>query len=76
MTDSPDVEARFRDLHLALVEHLIQRIEAGEPSGEVLRQARELLRDNGIVDAGRGSAPIHQLGELLRGVPFREAVGE
>lgn len=64
------LEDQFRELHKALVEHLITRV-ANDPSGEVLKQARELLRDNGITDAGRSEAPIKRLQDLVEGLPFK-----
>ena len=71
--ETPPVEELFRELHQKLVQHLIARISDGEPSGEVLRQARELLRDNSITDAGRAHTPLHQLSEVLERLPFNKA---
>lgn len=70
MTDTP-TEDLFRDLHRALAEHLTARIKDGDPTGEVLRQAREFLRDNGVTDAGRGETPVTRLDDVLGAMPFK-----
>lgn len=65
-----DTQALIRQLHRALAEHLLSRVQ-NDPPVEIVRQAREFLRDNGIVDAGRGMGRSAALDELASVIPFK-----
>jgi len=60
----------FGTLHRELVEQLIQRVRDNECPAAVMKEAREMLKDNHITDAGkRLDSPIRRLADEL---PFQD----
>lgn len=70
MTDEKQLTDLFRQLHRDVVEKLIARLKEKDCPAAILKEAREMLRDNNITDAGRQlNAPIRRLAKQL---PFTD----
>lgn len=70
MSNTDPLTDALREMHLALVQDLLARIQSGEATASELNVARQMLKDNHIEAVPTQSNGLEHLGRIL---PFDPA---
>jgi len=67
-----DLDAILANLHTALAEELLKKVQDGSATGAELSVARQMLKDNNVTAVPTNGTPLNDLDKHLSGLPTFE----